>query len=433
MGGRLCLMFVAVFSLLFLLVSACGMKETPLTLTSTATTTATPTVTATSTSSATITATLTPGTTTTPTATTIPTAQWSAQSEGLAGDRILFVTFSEGSLASLYIVNADNSKLSKLVDVGDPGEKDWNGDALNWPALSLSPDKKYVAYFSPDGYLCILNIGDGKVTKLKEAGQEKGDRYVAWSPDGSRIAHVCGGSLYVIDADGTDCKKLASPESGYYLPGGAISDQIRRPVWSADGKRVLFDDFYAPSSMYGKDASATIYRAVYAIDIDSGSSRKLFDRGRVGSPTSYGSKMVVCGYTEEVRIAWFVMNDDGTSRKLIPNTVSTVSSLFVLHLRWSPDGNAIAYIGSSGSALSRLMVVDAATGGDIAPDAKFEVEGLEACSPVWSPDSQYISYVCSERGNVKEIHIVRRDLSGGFLVYRLSSPNQNAALVAWLR
>jgi Tol biopolymer transport system component len=368
----------------------------------------------------------------------------SAQSEGLAGDRVLFVTFQYSSLSnrlpedtsffSFYIVNADGTKLSKLVDVetGESGRFVWS------PCfLSLSCDRKRVAYFSSEGYLSILNIDDGKVTKLKETGQQNGDRYVAWSPDDSRIAYVDGSSLHLINADGTDDRELASRNRKEYYTYGYISDRIRNPIWSADGTRILFDDFTAPPSIEysiwsgtpAGEAKNLRYRAVYAVDIDSGEKSKVFDKAVVRSPTSYyGKKVLVEAWSEEDFNKWFVMNDDGTARKEFP-VLSSREQVGIRSL--SPDGSAIAYLSTVVGYPDDydLKMIDTTTGEDIPVKARLKSGGCIT----WSPDSQHIAYVTGESGNF-EIHIVRRDLSCGFLAYRLSDPNNPYIdLVAWVR
>jgi Tol biopolymer transport system component len=331
----------------------------------------------------------------------------------------------EDGSAGLYIVNADGSNLSKLVDVSEVG-------ATDWPALSLSHDQKQVAYFSSDGYLSILTIDGGKMSKLVEVGQEDGQRYVAWSPNDSKITYVSGGNLYLVNADGTGNKKLASPKGGFYTsPGsyagaGTISDQIRHPIWSADGVCILFDDFTAPSHVIGSPTQVN-YRAVYCVDTINERINEVVSRAEVESPTSSGTGLLVHAWLEEeAKDKYIVMSDDGTEQREVPTQWLDET------LRLSPDGSAIAYV-SQATFPYYLKVMDAGTGEDVPLETEIGIGKV----PSWSPDSQHIAYVCYgkvkiDKLNPDEIYIVRRDLSCGFLVYRASDPHQNVVLIAWL-
>lgn len=346
------------------------------------------------------------------------TPQTPSASEGLEGDSILFATFTTGSYESLYLLDISSIQVTKLIDVDIPGE-------MNWPPFSLSRDGECVAYFSSDSYLSILNLNDGKVTKIIEASQEAGDRYVAWSPDDSRITYVCGRHLYLVNADGTADKALASPKGGLYTPGGTTVDQIRHPVWSADGERILFDDFRAPPEMYG-GSRETKNRSVYTVNIDSGEKTSLFERAEVQSPKSYGNELLIKGYNEEGLSTLFIMSDDGTKRKELPELWDAY------HFRWSPDGDVIAYI--TRGLNPELKMIDTTRVAEIELRAQLEVNDL-----IWSPDSQHIAYVKRGLGITDEIHIVRRDCSGDFFVYQLPEPPEteyiirNIVLIAWLR
>jgi Tol biopolymer transport system component len=352
------------------------------------------------------------------------TPQPPSSSEGLAGDRILFATFKagEGLFESLYLLDVGSTQVTKLIDLNAPGDP-------GWPPFSLSQDGERVAYFSSDGYLSIFNLNDKSITKVVEAQQEEGDEYAAWSPDESQITYVCGRRLYIVNADGTDEKELAFSKSGLYVPEGGIADQIRHPVWSADGERILFDDFHVPSEMYGGPRQAD-YRTVYAVNIDSGEKTEVFKRAVIESPTSYSAELMVYGYSEGTSPTLLIVGDDGTMRKELPGLSDA------RYFRRSPDGGIIAYLTTAfdEGIHSELKMVDATTGEEIPLKARLSADAL-----IWSPDSQHIAYVKTGLEITDEIHIVRRDSSHDSFIYHLPEPpeaeyaSRSIVLIAWLK
>ncbi len=73
-------------------------------------------------------------------------------------------------------------------------------------------------------------------TRLTADGEA--ENYPSWSPDGKRLLYqrdLNGSAIYVIDADGTDQRRL-SPTPGFDVT----------PTWSPDGTRVLYARLSAP-------------------------------------------------------------------------------------------------------------------------------------------------------------------------------------------
>src|SRR5262249_39253310 len=113
--------------------------------------------------------------------------------------------------------------------------------------LSVSPDGKRSAFEDP-GYRLYLADGDGSNAKQVKTGL-RFHLMPSWSPDGSWVLFVAGEHYdchpYVIKADGTGLKKLAS-RNGYrgvidvldvYDFHDGSSDL---PVWAADSKSVFY-------------------------------------------------------------------------------------------------------------------------------------------------------------------------------------------------
>lgn len=84
-----------------------------------------------------------------------------------------------------------------------------NGGALFW-----SPDSSKIAYWYENyGGLYVINAdgtNDILIAKLDCRGGVLG-----WSPDSKKIAFGCGGTIYIVNADGSGLTSLASSEASY--------------------------------------------------------------------------------------------------------------------------------------------------------------------------------------------------------------------------
>ena len=149
------------------------------------------------------------------------------------GDRIAFSTLvGIGSDATqhIYVINADGSGRTQVTD-GDSG----NGT----PAWS--PDGRRLAFTRTaeipsttpgtrqyDRYLVVADADGSNETSLLQGGAY--DEAPSWSPDGRRIAYGSNGSIWIMNADGTDSRAVTS------------ADTRRGASWSPDGNRIAAYD-----------------------------------------------------------------------------------------------------------------------------------------------------------------------------------------------
>jgi len=95
-----------------------------------------------------------------------------------------------------------------------------------WPAWS--PDGTKIAFYAfndDKSGIYIMDVKSQEVTNLTHGlGSEKG---LAWSPDGKKITFTLGMYMYVINADGTNKKRLTTDGNN--------------SSWSPDGKKIVFD------------------------------------------------------------------------------------------------------------------------------------------------------------------------------------------------
>ncbi len=192
------------------------------------------------------------------------------------------------------------------------------------PLASIEfPEFTYDLAPSPDGgnFTFAFSLGMGHGSELwltKYAGKTAGPLYAdqfyyisltRFSPDGSRIAFIrvpdtqtpfTVGELWVMDADGSNPRKLADADAGH---GYAAS-------WSPDGKRIAFVVRENPRDAQADQSSEALIGNIYIADMESGAVTSVtkFEVGYAETPlwSSDGNTLafnVVINDRMEVRIA----------------------------------------------------------------------------------------------------------------------------------
>ena len=147
--------------------------------------------------------------------------------------------------------------------------------------------------------LYLISVDGRDLRRLTFNGVYDGEP--SWSPDGRRIVYATDDGLFLMNADGTEKRRLTR---GY----------LSNPAWSPDGRRIAFDTF----------------RNVFVLDLMTGRATRLTPRaGNHLAPawSADGRRIAflateACGTgctAEELLRVW-VMNADGTGRKPITRT-----------------------------------------------------------------------------------------------------------------
>jgi hypothetical protein len=162
---------------------------------------------------------------------------WSADGSRLLVRRPadLYIWPRRADREALFVLDADGTKTQVT---------DWVADeTLIPPDATISPDGTQVVYVrgigpgsDPHPYrLEVATVGDGPPAVLLTSEElHYGDP--AFSPDGRRIAYIEGGgdhsnALWIMDADGTNRRKVAGGDWGH----------VYDLVWSPDGERLAFN------------------------------------------------------------------------------------------------------------------------------------------------------------------------------------------------
>ena len=249
-----------------------------------------------------------------------------------------------------------------------------------------SPDGTRIAYGGGSGDVDIhlMNADGSNQTILVPVPGY--DSLPSWSPDGGRIAFVDGyGVLYVVNADGTDLRKLT--ELGEFWSGTDV-----RPAWSPDGTKIAY------VANYGTD--------IWTINADG--------TGRIR----------MTGAAEGT-------GEAATSQEQpLPGPIGYGED--ALAPMWSPDGTRIAYLhlapapqngnlagGHSGLQIGNpvggVWVMNADGSGktklaDVIPESRATMEGW---GPAWSPDGSRLIFASERPGEPNsDLYVVHADGSG---------------------
>ncbi|MDQ1438253.1 MAG: TolB protein [Acidimicrobiaceae bacterium] len=227
---------------------------------------------------------------------------------------------------------------------------------IETPAWSAQGGLAFIAYDGVGYDLVLIPAAGGPTARIthEQVGAVSGR---AWSPDGSRIALVADGRVWVADADGRGVQALT--------PAGGLA--WRWVQWSPDGRRLAY------------------YESEHVMIVGADGSSRHEVAPANGDPTfawSPDSTQLAVGAPYSAKFDIGVVSADG----------GPVHSLGVqgIELSWSPDGSAIAY--------KQWPVQNGALAlGLIAPDGTGARTLLSPPSGVyfglglaWSPDSSHL-------------------------------------------
>lgn len=300
-------------------------------------------------------------------------------------------------------LNCTSDSLIKMLDPVTPESRSETKFAVSCVGSEVPPNAIGTKLlFVREARIYSTIIGSSNVASLTT-----GENPV-WSPDGERIAFSRGESAYVMDANGTNervvATKLAATDyaghmSPAWSPDGHLlsvvnsdsrimivsvdsgpradtvtsieQDVSESPIWSPDGKHLLFETTYEDG--WG------VYQPLWIGDMD-------------------GSRM--------------------TGYRGFPTDTSGVTA-------WSPDGNSIAIVRAYGYNTDNLAHV-ALMGAD-GSQSRNLVAGRSRSRPAWSPDGKMVAYVnsgCADYRCPSSILYVSTDgTQNGVLVANAHSPS----------
>ena len=231
--------------------------------------------------------------------------------------RDLGVTADSRTIVTIQSEKKANIWLAPTSDLDHPKQLTTTSyDGLN--GLAWTPDGKlvYTSQIAGEQNLWITDPNGGPAKQLTAHAGFSEQPIV--SPDGRYIVFLSNRNdqehLWRIDIDGKHPMQLTR----------GIGD--RHPTFTQDGRAVIFK-----SSNPG---------SLFRVSIDGGEVVRLTDRGGFDPNVSPDGKLIACGYrpapADKNRFAVFSI--DGGQPRLISDWPALYG-----RLRWTPDGNAIAY------------------------------------------------------------------------------------------
>lgn len=274
-------------------------------------------------------------------------------------------------------------------------------DATGGTSPAWSPSGRRIAFIS-DGK---KEVGQIRLMNADGSGQKRitrGGSYYSptWSPSGQRIA-VSGGpvgsdldqDLYVMDADGTDRRRLT---------GQAEPCCAEDPSWSPDGRSIVFISAASGDSIWLINADGRGLRQLVLsgyqpswfpdgkrIVFSWSSGRSVGYEVRVINTNGTGLKRLATNAMEPVlspngrKIAFlrddnqiWIMDSDGSNKRHVVTT-----NLGTVPVTWSPSSRSLAFIRDVGRDVSKYAIYMINSNGTA--ERRVGVCGCEY--PLWQP------------------------------------------------
>jgi len=237
--------------------------------------------------------------------------------------------------------------------------------------VAWSPDGQYVAYVKwYDPEIFLVDIGTQTESQLTHwnGWGNSGLGLHKYSDDGSHIFLYTQGDLWSQPINGSDPQSITS--YGFSLELSGYDARFSK------NKAAFFAGIY-PDELYVIDVDTGVQTplageledGLYAtLDISPDGNRIVYSAGIMGQSEP--------GYPNKPLQKMWVINTDGTDQTLISEDPGD-------NLRWSPDGNKIAFLRDS-----KLWQINPdGTGEEI-----LTTQGGSICRFEWSPDGSKIAY-----------------------------------------
>ena len=150
----------------------------------------------------------------------------------------------------------------------------------------------------------------------------------AWSPDGTRIAVVRGGStLWVVNADGSNGHQVDSQSSNVILSG---------PTWSPDGQRLA----------YGSTPSGGGTAHIYSAAVTGTMGTNITPSNDAEAPLEYSHDGTMIAYesNQTGNLDLWVMSANGSNQRNLSNRSGTDAAEGA---HWSPNDSQLVFSGTN--------------------------------------------------------------------------------------
>jgi len=266
-----------------------------------------------------------------------------------------------------------------------------------------SPDGRSIAFYSVErGGLCTVGASGGEVRQLTTFGSSP-----AWSPDSKRIVFRSVGafSLTPNDVLGNGSSTIWDVQAQGGTPrqltrAGQPEGVHAFPVWSPDGKRVVFST--VPNGKRG---------ALHSLDPRTGSVRLVLTANEhtiltpVFSPDGKSLYYAAASPAGDFGIWRLPLNPRTGEQAGNPAEVARTGSSIPRSLSVSSDGKRLAYTHSN--LLSQLWTIP--VNGAAAARPLFRDSVFRTIHPAFSPDGSRIAFVARRFGTEADVWMMNSD------------------------
>jgi serine/threonine protein kinase/Tol biopolymer transport system component len=300
-----------------------------------------------------------------------------------------------------------------------------NDESKNYRGVSLTVDGSVMATTQQDEQSSIWIAPDGDASRARRItpGRYEGRYGVAWTPNGRILYHSFASGnedIWIMNADGSgqsqltvnpgtddDCCEV-SPDGRYIVFRSQREDGTALWRMDRDGGNAKRLTSEGNQPTVSPDGRWVIYHRVgrlWKVSIDGGEAAQLnATSGDVGTPAiSPDGKLIACYYRDDPNA--------GPRLAIIPSEGGQPIKLFDSHpvmlrplkaLQWTPDGQAIAYLKTTGGVSniwSQSLDSDTPK-----PLTDFKSDSMFSFS--WSRDGKQLAYA---RGSVTSDVVLIRD------------------------
>ncbi|WP_082994857.1 TolB family protein [Aquimarina megaterium] len=243
---------------------------------------------------------------------------------------------------------------------------------------------------------------EGK-SNIKSTNEKGG--YLAWSPDGKRIAFYAKyddkktWSIHTMNSDGTNRKRLTHEKNKW----------DNSPTWSPDGRKIVFSREY-------KDSKKNWQQEIWIMNSDGSELSQIKSLKGGGPHFTPDGRIVFHSEFKDKKSEISIADIDGNNIIILTNNEAEE-----WHPEVSPDGKQIAFMSDrDGNYEIYVMNIDGSN------QKRLTNNDVGDWYPSWSPDGSQLIF-SSLRDGEKSIYMMNKD---GSSVRKIIS---NASSPAWLK
>jgi Tol biopolymer transport system component len=302
----------------------------------------------------------------------------------LAGGLIAYTSMRDNQPA-LYVVTPDGAKSTLLFQ--SQGSQAFDGGHVSWSPVTGRLAFSVIGKERVDIY---TSLPDGSDLRNVTGSLKQGGTDPVWSPDGRRLLFACTGQspqICAIDEDGSNLRELTGIT-------GAQSAVF--PSWSPDGRQIAYQ------------SNRSGLPGIHIMNADGSKEQRL--SGGI-SPAAQNTrpswapdgKRILFQSDRDGQWRIYAMDASGNA----PTKISKGEAGADLDAAWSPDGNKVAYRSERAGEWSLVLANADGTDSKTITPGKGGVLSFS-----WAPDSEHIAYAANVDGNseIKVVDLVTQEI-----------------------